>query len=245
MEFQGLIFDFNGVLWWDGHLQEQSWRQFSATIRGMPLTEGEMAVHIHGRNNRYTLEYLTGRAVVGDELQQLVEQKEQIYRQLCLDQGEDFKLSPGAVELLDFLVAHHIPHTIATASEKTNLDFFVKHLGLDTWFDVEQIVYDDGSRRGKPAPDIYLQAARNLGLEPAQCVVIEDSPAGIQAARAAGIGCVVALGPAQKHEQLVRLGAGQARRELCRTVVETLQQVPKEQLFVADPGSTTNVFTLV
>jgi beta-phosphoglucomutase-like phosphatase (HAD superfamily) len=224
--FQGLIFDFNGVLWWDSSLQEESWRQFSATIRGAPLTAGEMAVHVHGRNNRHTLEYLVERPVVGDELRQLVGQKERIYRQLCLDKGEDFKLSPGAVELLDFLVARHIPHTIATASGKTNLDFFVEHLGLETWFNVGRIVYDDGSRPGKPAPHIYLQAARNLGLAPAQCVVIEDSFSGIQAARAAGMGYVIALGPVCKHEHLAKLGASQ--------VVETLHQVPSEQLFGSD-----------
>jgi beta-phosphoglucomutase-like phosphatase (HAD superfamily) len=225
-KFQGLIFDLNGVLWWDGHLQEQSWRQFSATIRGTPLTEAEMDVHVYGRNGRHTLEYLTGRTVVGEELQQLVEQKERIYRQLCLDQGKDFKLSPGAVELLAFSVAHHIPHTIATASGKANLDFLVRCLRLDAWFDVAKVVYDDGTRPGKPAPDFYLQAVRNLGLEPAQCVVIEDSASGIQAARAAGIGYTVALGPVHRQEQLARLGASQ--------VVETLQQVPKEQLFIKE-----------
>jgi HAD superfamily hydrolase (TIGR01509 family) len=224
--FQGLIFDLNGVLWWDTPLQEESWRQFSATIRGAPFTADEMAVHVHGRNNRHTLEYLVGRPVVGDTLCQLVEQKERIYRQLCLERGEDFKLSPGAVELLDFLVAHHISRTIATASGKRNLDFFVEQLGLGTWFDVERIVYDDGSRPGKPAPHIYLQAARNLRLAPAQCVVIEDSSSGIQAARAARMGYVIALGPVHRHEHLAKLGASQ--------VVETLHQVPREELLCSD-----------
>jgi beta-phosphoglucomutase-like phosphatase (HAD superfamily) len=122
-----------------------------------------------------------------------------------LDQGEEFKLSPGAVDLLVFLIAHQIPRTITTASEKTNLDFFVDHLHLDRWFDPSLIVYDDGTRPGKPAPDIYLQAARYLGLAPAQCVVVEDSRSGIEAAHAAGIGHVVALGPADKHHELARL----------------------------------------
>ena len=237
MKFQGLILDFNGVLWWDSPLQEQSWGQLSTILRGTPLSAEEMAIHVHGRNNRYTLEYLTGRTVVGKELHQLVEQKERIYRQLCLDQGGGFKLSPGAVELLDFAVAQHVAHTIATAAGKENLDFFVEHLHLDRWFDVERIVYDDGTRPGKPAPDIYLQAARNLGLAAAQCVVVEDSPAGIHAAYAAGIGRVIALGPVHTHAQLAWLGAGQ--------VIETLQQLPKEQLFLAaasteHPASTTN-----
>ena len=93
--FKGIIFDFNGVLWWDNHLQEQSWRDFSAKVRGTPLSDEEMAVHMHGRNNQYLQEYLAGRPVTGQELVQLIEEKETAYRQLCLAQGADFKLSPG------------------------------------------------------------------------------------------------------------------------------------------------------
>lgn len=224
-KFQGLIFDFNGVLWWDGHLQEQSWKQFSAQIRGAPFSDEEIAIHVHGRNNRHTLAHLTGRALGEDEVQRLTQQKEMIYRRLCLDQGRDFKLSPGATELLDFLAAHRIRCTIATASEKTNLDFFVRHLDLDRWFEVKRIVYDDGSRPGKPAPDIYVQAASNLGLEPARCVVVEDSVSGIEAARAAGIGYLIALGPAHAHKHL-------AQREGVNRVVESLRQISKEKLFL-------------
>jgi beta-phosphoglucomutase-like phosphatase (HAD superfamily) len=223
--YQALIFDFNGVLWWDGHLQEQSWRQFSAQIRGEPFSPEEMAVHVHGRTNRYTLEYLVGLALVASEVERLSEQKETIYRQLCLDQGLDFRLSPGAVELLDFLAAHGVPRTIATASGKANVDFFVEHLVLERWFDAGLIVYDDGARPGKPAPDIYRQAAANLALAPGQCVVVEDSRSGIQAAHAAGIGYIVALGPVQAHGQLARLDG-------VSEVVASLAQFPKEKLLL-------------
>jgi beta-phosphoglucomutase-like phosphatase (HAD superfamily) len=225
MRYEGLIFDLNGVLWWDGHLQEQAWRRFSADLRGRPLSAEELAVHVHGRHNRHTLEYLTGRPVEGEELWRLTERKETIYRQLCLDLGTGFRLSPGAVELLGFLVTHDIPRTIATASERANLDFFVAHLHLDRWFDPEKIVHDDGIRSGKPAPDVYLQAARNLGLWPDQCVVVEDSRSGIQAALAAGIGYIVALGPAGRHGELARLEGVDA-------VVESLRALPKEKLFL-------------
>lgn len=216
--FKGIIFDFNGVLWWDNHLQEQSWKEFSAAIRGTPLSEEEMTIHMHGRNNQYTQEYLLGRPITGDELEQLIQQKEAIYQQLCLARGTDFKLSPGAVELLDYLVDQHIPHTIATASGKINLDFFIQHLELDRWFNLDQIVYDNGSIIGKPDPDIYLKAAQNLNLPPAECIVVEDSHSGIQAAHAAQIGWIVALGPINTHKQLVRLNGVNA-------VIENLGQI--------------------
>jgi beta-phosphoglucomutase len=224
MRYAGLIFDLNGVLWWDGHLQEQAWREFSAAMRGWAFSEEEMAVHVHGRNNGHTLAYLTGRDLGVGELAHLIERKESIYRQLCLHQGSAFRLSPGASELLDYLVAHRIPRTIATASGKDNLGFYVAHLHLDRWFDAGRIVYDDGLRPGKPAPDPYLQAASNLGLPPGRCVVVEDSRSGLQAACAAGIGYVIALGPAHTHDRLAQL-------EGVDVVVESLQQVPRERLF--------------
>jgi beta-phosphoglucomutase len=223
MRYAGLIFDFNGVLWWDSHLQEQAWRQFSARIRGWAFSAEEMAEHVHGRYNSHTLAHLTGRILEAGELAHLIERKETIYRQLCLDLGAEFRLSPGATDLLDYLVACRIPHTIATASGKGNLDFFVAHLHLDRWFDVGRIVFDDGLRPGKPAPDLFLQSASNLGLEPERCVVVEDSRSGIQAARAAGIGYVIALGPAHTHNRLARLEGVDA-------VVENLRQVARERL---------------
>lgn len=229
MRFQGIIFDFNGVLLWDGHLQERAWAQFSKEKRGLPFSQEEMALHVHGRNNQHTLGYLMGRTLKGTELHQLTQQKEEIYRQLCLDEGRDFRLSPGAVDLLDFLVANGIPHTIATASGRTNLEFFAQHLDLTRWFKMEQIVYDDGTRPGKPAPDIYLQAASNLGLAPARCVVVEDSRSGIQAAHAAGIGHIIALGPYHMHSLLADLEGVQG-------VVENLGQIPRDQLLVLNNG---------
>jgi len=225
MTFSGIIFDFNGVLWLDGQLQERSWKQFAAQVWDVSLSDEQMAVHVHGRTNQHSFEYLAGRVIEGEELEQLTDQKETIYRRLCLEQGTGFRLSPGAVELLDFLVTYRIARTIATSSAKVNVDFFVEHLSLGRWFDVKQIVYDDGRRPGKPASDIYLQAARNLGLEPARCVVIEDSQSGIQAAHAAGIGHVIALGRADVHPQLLRLQG-------IDRVVESLDQIPKEELFL-------------
>jgi beta-phosphoglucomutase-like phosphatase (HAD superfamily) len=224
MRLHGIIFDFNGVLWWDGPLQVAAWRQFSKAVRGDPFSADEIRVHVHGRTNRHTLEYLTGRPVTGDELRRLIQEKEALYRQHCLDQGAAFALSPGAIDLLTYLVAHEIPHTIATASEKTNLDFFVEHLQLDVWFDLTQIVYDDGHRPGKPAPDIYLEAAARLALAPSRCLVVEDSEAGIAAAHAAGIGRVVALGPVEAHPRLRQC-------EGVDDVVESLREIPAARWF--------------
>lgn len=223
MKFLGMIFDFNGVLWWDNHLQEQAWSQFAEQFNGISFTSEEMAFQVHGRNNRHTLEFLAGTNLDDERLKQLSVQKEMIYRDLCLAQGDDFKLSPGATDLLEDLVANGIARAIATASGKDNLDFFVEYLHLDRWFEIENIVYDDGSRPGKPAADIYLQAAEILGLNPGDCVVVEDSLSGIQAAHAAGIGYVIAMSTGANYKHLIGLQG-------VNLVVENLKQIPWEEL---------------
>lgn len=219
MQFSAVIFDFNGVLLWDSPFHEEAWQTTALTLRRVRLTEAEIAEHVHGRPISYTLGYLTGRNITGQELADLTELKESLYRRLCLEHPERFVLSPGAIPLLETLEARRIAHTIATSSEITNLRFFVEKLALTNWFAPKLIVYDDGSMHGKPAPDIYLKAAERLGVEPAQCIVVEDSLSGIEAARAAGIGYIIAIGPREQHAGLLRC-AGVTR------VIESLEEFP-------------------
>lgn len=225
MKYLGIIFDFNGVLWWDKSLQEQAWSQFTEQWKGISLTSEVMGTHVHGRNNQHTLEYLAGSRLNDETLDQLSDQKETIYRKLCLAQEDDFELSPGAKGLLDDLAGSGIPRTIATASGKENLDFFFENLHLNQWFDRQCIVYDDGTRPGKPAPDIYLQAAQMLGLNPSDCVVVEDSLSGIQAALAAGIGYIIALRSTDKPDFLSGKGG-------IDQAIENLAQIRWRRLFL-------------
>jgi HAD superfamily hydrolase (TIGR01509 family) len=185
-----------------------------------------MALHVHGRPNSYTLEYLLLRTLAAHELERLSEEKEAIYRRLCLAAEDRFCLSPGAAPLLDWLAAHDVPRAIATASGRANVDFFRVHLGLDRWFDPRAIVYDDGTLRGKPAPDVYRRAVHVLAGRPAPsgCVVIEDSLSGLEAARAAGIGLVVALGPPGEHAALAAVPG-------VSLVIESLAELPAGELF--------------
>ncbi|OGT96956.1 MAG: hypothetical protein A2298_00170, partial [Gammaproteobacteria bacterium RIFOXYB2_FULL_38_6] len=146
-------------------------------------------------------------------------EKESAYQKLCLEYPAHFKLSPGAVNLFDFLVRKNIPHTIASGSDKNNMDFFAQHLNLAQWFNVEKIVYDNHLRPGKPFPDIYLEAAKNIGILPEKCIVVEDSIAGLEAAHRASIGRIIALGPEKRHKFLLKLPC------VCQ-VIESLQEFP-------------------
>ncbi len=225
MKYKGLIFDFNGVLWWDTEIQELAWQETAKNLRGQEFSREELKEHLHGRNNKYTLEYLLGKKIINkDDLNELTQLKESKYRKKCIDLGEDFKLSPGAIQLLDYLKKFEVQITIATASEITNLEFFFKHLNLSNWFDFEKIIYDDGSRPGKPDPKIYLDAAKIINRSPSECVVVEDAKSGMQAAEAAKIGYLIALGPKQKHTELLK-------HRGVKRVIETLDEIVQLNLF--------------
>ncbi len=205
MDLAGVIFDFNGVLFWDEALQRQAWTEYARRLRPAPLTEAELTRHCLGVPNKDSLEYILGYSLSSQAAERLTQEKEALYRQLCLEQGDHFQLSPGAVPLLEELARRGILYTIATSSEKQNVDFFIEHLELARWFEVGKILYDDGSFPGKPEPHIYQRAAARLGLSPGQCAVVEDSLAGLEAARTAGSGCVIALGARDSHLSLAAL----------------------------------------
>ncbi len=217
MRYQGIVFDFNGVLFCDADLQVKSWQVIAKNLRGQEMTDDELTTHMHGRPNSYVLSYLAGRAIAGQELLDLIQVKESFYRELCLSNPSRLVLSPGARDLLEGLARSNIPRTIATSSEITNLRFFTEHVCLDGWFDVAKIVYDDGIRPGKPAPDVYLTAARNIGIAPSECVVVEDAVSGLAAAYAAGIGYIVAIGAPAEFPRLLAYASSccSSRRGIC------------------------------
>ena len=190
---KGIIFDFNGTLFWDSQLHLDAWREFSAKIRKTPFTDEEMLKYMFGRTNEDIRAYAIGKKPDKELVERLGQEKEAYYRDMCLKKPEEFKLAPNAVEFLDYLKSNNIPMTIATMSEWCNMEFYIKEFKLEKWFDIEKIVYSTGKIPGKPAPDIYLIAAKNLGLDPKDCVVIEDALSGIEAARRAGIGKIIAI----------------------------------------------------
>jgi beta-phosphoglucomutase-like phosphatase (HAD superfamily) len=223
VSFQGIIFDFNGVLFSDSDLQEKSWQVMAGRLRGREMSAEELDLHMHGRSNAYVLSYLAGREITGKELDELTEAKESLFRRLCLETPNRMTLSEGAQDLLEWLKRAGIPRTIATSSGIRNVEFYFEHLQLGLWFEVAKLIYDDGVRPGKPAPDMYLAAAGEIGLEPRRCVVAEDAVSGVMAAQAAGIGYIVGIGAADSRASLL-MSRGAA------AVIETLRDFPRERL---------------
>lgn len=191
--YKGIIFDFNGTLFFDSEKHLETWREYSKRVRDHAFTDEEMREYMFGRTNEDILTYLLGRKPEPELVEKLAKEKEAVYRDMCRKDRKNTVLAPGAVEFLDYLKANNIPRTIATMSEIDNVNFFIDEFKLAKWFDIEKIVYADGTIPGKPAPDIYLKAAKNLDLQPEECIVVEDAISGIEAARAAGIGKIIAI----------------------------------------------------
>ncbi|HXB18571.1 MAG TPA: HAD family phosphatase [Steroidobacteraceae bacterium] len=223
MRYQGIIFDFNGVLFSDSDLQERAWQVMAKRLRGREMTAEEFALHMHGRANAYVLRYLAGRDIGASELADLSEAKESLFRELCLETPNRMVLSEGAADLLEWLRLAGIARTIATSSGIGNVEFYIEHLQLERWFELARLVYDDGVRPGKPAPDMYLAAARNIGLDPPRCIVVEDAVSGVIAAQAAKIGYIVGIGASPGHASLL-MSSGAA------VVIATLRDFPRELL---------------
>ena len=190
---KGIIFDFNGTLFFDSHMHYEAWRIFSKKLRGYEFTDDEMREKMFGRTNADIIEYAIGQKPTPEMVEKLAKEKEGWYRQMCLDNPETFVLSPGAETFLDYLKENNIPMTIATMSEWDNVEFYIKEFNLARWFDLDKIVYSNGKIPGKPAPDIYEIAAKNIGLAPKDCIVVEDAISGIDSAYAAKIGKIIAI----------------------------------------------------
>ncbi|MGY3680709.1 HAD family hydrolase [Streptomyces sp. TE33382] len=93
----------------------------------------------------------------------------------------------GVQELLGTLVADGVDYCVASSSSHERIRVGHRAAGLDQWFEEEWIFSSEDVGRGKPAPDLFLYAAERMGVAPERCVVIEDSPLGVEAARAAGM----------------------------------------------------------
>ena len=207
---KGVIFDFNGTLYWDSQLHYDAWIEYSKILRGTPFTKEEMRDNMFGHTNEDIIEYAIGKKPTPEMVEKYAKEKEELYRKRCLKDRANFKLAPGAEEFLDYLKSNNIPMTIATMSEWDNVEFYIKEFNLARWFDIDKIVYSNGKIPGQPAPDIFLIAADKIGLAPKDCLVFEDAIAGINAAKSAGIGKIIAvdsLEPVEFYQNIDGLSA--------------------------------------
>ena len=190
----GVIFDLDGVLTDTSELHYQAWQRL-ADEEGLPFNR-EQNEALRGIPRRESLlRILKDEKRSEEQLQEMMERKNRNYQELAaaLNPAD---LLPGAGELLASLRASGIKIAIGSASK--NARSVVERLGIGPA--VDAIADGYSVSRQKPAPDLFLHAARQLQLPPAQCVVFEDAEAGVEAALAGGM-WAVGLGPESRVGQ--------------------------------------------
>lgn len=183
---KAVIFDMDGTIVDNMHLHADAFAVF-AERHGLPPLTPEDRARLDGRRNSEIFPILFRREVPREEWLAYEEEKEGLYRELSRGRLLPMK---GLQMLIERLRASGVPMALATSAPALNVAHTLDELGLGSAFSI--IVRGDQVPRGKPAPDVFIEAARQLGVAPADCLVFEDAPMGIAAAQAAGMR-VVAL----------------------------------------------------
>ncbi|HEU5439475.1 MAG TPA: HAD family phosphatase [Ktedonobacterales bacterium] len=179
----GVLWDVDGVVIDSAEQHRLAWKQL-AEENGFPYSDAAFWAGF-GRRNSDVIPLMFGVEGPPERLAALAERKEQIYRTLVAEQGQAL---PGARELMAALHAAGYRQALASSAPEANIRLIVDLLGLGSYLGAT--VSGEAVAHGKPAPDIFLAAAERLDVAPGHCLVIEDAPAGVQAARAAGMRCL-------------------------------------------------------
>jgi len=181
----GVVFDMDGVLVDSAGPHFESWRLLGEEY-GVAVTRQRFAATF-GRQNRDIIPMLFG-AVSPERSAAMSERKEEIYRELIRGRVPAVE---GAAELVRSLAASGVPMAIGSSGPRENIDLVLAGMGVADL--IEVIVSADDVTRGKPDPQVFALACERLGLAASRCVVIEDAPAGVEAAKAAGAKAVAVL----------------------------------------------------
>ena len=183
-EFEGLIFDLDGTLIDSMPAHFSAMRQALEEEGGRGLFTEERFSELGGKPAADIVSLLNREYGLSMNAQKICQRQ----HDLLESKLDDFELIP---EVADFAAEHRgkVPMAVASAGTTTMVKASLSSVNILSWFDA--IVGSDEVENGKPSPDVYLEAARRIKVDPMNCVVFEDSEAGILGAESAGMKVVV------------------------------------------------------
>jgi beta-phosphoglucomutase family hydrolase len=182
---RAFIFDMDGTIVDNMAFHTQSWITFFER-RGRAIDADEFFRTTAGRQGKEIIRSHMGEDLDDAEVATLNHEKEAVYRELY---APHLKSVAGFDDLIAQARAQGIALAVGTAAPPANVEFTLDGLDLRRHF--ETIVGANDVARGKPHPDVFIEAARRCGARPEDCIVFEDAPLGVEAARRAGMRVVV------------------------------------------------------
>jgi beta-phosphoglucomutase len=180
MTRRAVLWDLDGTLVDSEQYHWLAWRD-TMSVEGVTLTHDQFLKTFGLRNDAVVPQWIPGAS--NERIQRIANAKEHLYRRLVREGG--LVPLPGAAEWTQLLANEGWRQAIASSSPRENIDAVLAVIGLASVF--QAVVSAEDVTLGKPDPQVFLTAASRLGSPPAQCIVVEDAPAGIEAARRAGM----------------------------------------------------------
>jgi beta-phosphoglucomutase len=177
-----VIWDMDGVLINTYDFHYQAWSSVLENYQ-VPFTQADFR-KIFGLKNERAIKTLLGDKVAPERIQEIEQKKEAAFREAIRNQAE---LLPGVAAWLDSLRDRQVLQAIATSAPPQNVEAIMEQTHIRHYFET---IVTSGHLPGKPDPAVFLEAAERLGVAPERCLVIEDSIAGVQAAKSAGMKCI-------------------------------------------------------
>ncbi|MFN6947184.1 MAG: HAD family hydrolase [Cytophagaceae bacterium] len=190
-----LIFDMNGTMIDDMSFHTDIWYKILTKDLGATLTYEELKVQMYGKNQELLVRVFGKDRFTMKEMDHYAMEKERQYQEMYLPH---LKLIDGLDGILEEAYRQQIPMAIGSAAITSNVDFMLDNLAIRHYFDA--IVSADDVNESKPHPQTFLKASEKLQVSPSECIVFEDAPKGVEAAKNAGMKCVVLLTTHKEHE---------------------------------------------
>ena len=182
---RAFIFDMDGTLVDNADFHTQAWADLLNEI-GIRIEPADLHRLNAGKTNAETLRALLGDSLSESELKDLAHRKESLYREAY---RPHLQAIPGLYSFLFQARSMGMPMAVASSADAQNIAMILDGLGIRDFFSA--VVGADDIQNSKPHPEMFLTAARRLEIFPQECLVFEDSPAGIECARRAGMRTVV------------------------------------------------------